>query len=66
MCSMIDKKDPNAVFNSKILHEEFAKEREKKGLYSMQASNNGEGRLARKDKSWSSIPDFFVKLFKSK
>ena len=62
---MSDKRDPNAIFNSRILHEEFNEERKRDGLFSMPPSN-GISRIARKDKSWSSIPDFFLKLMKRK
>ena len=60
----MNKTDNGKIYTSKDLFDEFAKEREKQGLFSMPASNNGEGRIARKDKSWSSVPGFFVNLFK--
>lgn len=62
----MDKVDNDKIYTSKELFDEFAKEREKEGLFSMPASNNGEGTIARKDKSWGSVPGFFVKLFKKK
>ena len=62
----MSKVDNDKIYTSKELFDEFAKEREKAGLFSMPASNNGEGTIARKDKSWNSVPGFFVKLFKKK
>lgn len=60
---MAEKKDDNKIYNSKILHEEFNEERERKGQFTMPQSN-GIVRISGKDKSWSSLPDFFIKLFK--
>ena len=60
------KVEKDKIYTSKELFDEFSKEREKEGLFSMPASNNGEGTIARKDKSWNSVPAFFAKLFKKK
>lgn len=62
----MSKADKDKIYNSKELFDQFEKERDKEGLFSMPASNNGEGTIARKDKSWGSVPGFFAKLLKKK
>ena len=60
----MSKIDNDKIYTSKELFDEVKKEREKEGLFSIPASNNGEGTIARKDKSWDSVPGFFAKLFR--
>ena len=58
------------VVSSKMLHKEMNDDRRREGKTSLPAINNLGGastnNLARKDKSWSSVPDFFVKMSKKK
>lgn len=66
-----EKMDKNReTVNSMELHAEMNEERKKKGDPSMPAINTVGGvstnNLARKDKSWSSVPDFFLKLIRRK
>lgn len=61
--------DNDKIYTSKSLHEEFNAERKRQGLDTMPAINprgGGTSTIARRDKSWSSVPSFFVKLFKKK
>lgn len=56
------------VIDSRKLHEEMNQERKQEGQNSVQAINTIGGvstnNLARKDKSWNSVPDFFIKMVK--
>ena len=56
------------IVDSKMLHKEMNHDRAKEGKPSIPAINTYGGvstnNLARRDKSWSSVPDFFVKLGK--
>ena len=60
----------NEVINSSKLHEEVNQELKQKGKSSIEAINTIGGvstnNLARKDKSWNSVPDFFYKMIKGK
>ena len=60
----------NEVINSSKLHEEVNQELKQKGKSSIEAINTIGGvstnNLARKDKSWNSVPDFFYKMIKCK
>ena len=60
----------NEVINSSKLHEEVNQELKQKGKSSIEAINTIGGvstnNLARKDKSWSSVPDFFYKMIQGK
>jgi uncharacterized membrane protein YfcA len=60
----------NEVINSSKLHEEVNQELKQKGKSSIEAINTIGGvstnNLARKDKSWNSVPDFFYKLIKGR
>ena len=60
----------NEVINSSKLHEEVNQELKQKGKSSIEAINTIGGvstnHLARKDKSWNSVPDFFYKMIKGK
>ena len=61
--------DNDRIITSKDLHKELNEERKRKGLNSVPAINprgGGTSTIARRDKSWSSVPDFFGKLFKKK
>ena len=63
------KKNEERIYTSKDLHEEMNEERRKQGLDELPAINpcrGGTSTLARKDKSWGSVPGFFTKLFKKK
>lgn len=64
-----DGKDRGPV-SSEDLRKEMNREREAKGDDQLPAINNVAGvssnSLARRDKSWSSVPDFFIKMFKRK
>ena len=55
---------------SSDLHEEMNREREQQGESSLPPINTVHGvstnNLARRDHTWSSVPDFFVKLFRGK
>lgn len=62
-------KNDNKIIRSKDLHEKMNEERRAEGKYSMPAINSGQtstDTYARKDKSWSSVPDFFYKMIKGK
>ncbi len=58
------------IINSRKLHEEVNQELKKQGKSGIEAINTIGGvstnNLARKDKSWSSVPDFFYKMIKGK
>ncbi len=58
------------VITSKDLHADMNRERAAKGEESIPAINNVQGastsNLARRDHSWNSVPDFFIKLFRGK
>lgn len=58
----------NEVINSSKLHEEVNQELKQKGKSSIEAINTIGGvstnNLARKDKSWNSVPDFFYKMIR--
>lgn len=58
------------VVRSRDLHESMNREREKQGESSLPSINTVQGTstnsLARRDHSWSSVPDFFIKLFRRK
>ncbi|MBR0456131.1 MAG: hypothetical protein IJJ01_05625, partial [Firmicutes bacterium] len=58
------------IVNSSKLHEEVNRELKEKGKSSIEAINTIGGvstnNLARKDKSWNSVPDFFYKMIKGK
>ena len=60
----------NEVINSSKLHEEVNQELKQKGKSSIEAINTIGGvstnNLARKDKAWNSVPDFFYKMIKGK
>lgn len=60
----------NAVISSRDLHESMNRERKAKGESTLPSINNVQGvssnNLARRDHSWSSVPDFFIKLFRKK
>lgn len=62
--------DEEKAISSKDLHEAMNRERAAKGEDSIPAINNIQGastsNLARRDHSWSSVPDFFIKLFRKK
>ena len=62
--------DKDRIYTSKSLHEELNAERARQGKSQIPVINPCKGgsanSLARKDKSWSSVPDFFVKLFKKR
>lgn len=64
-------KEKNKIFSSANLHQEFNEERRRQGLEEIpinqvSCSCGSSGNLARKDNSWTSIPDFFKKMFKGK
>ncbi len=60
-------KENDKIYTSKSLSEEMNKERARRGEGEIPEINPCKGStntLARKDKSWSSVLDFFVKAFK--
>lgn len=63
-----DDKDDDKINSSKNLHEEVNRERKAKGEPTVPQINTLGGistnNIAARDKSWSSVPDFFIKLFK--
>ena len=65
-----NKDDADRVISSKDLHASMNREREAKGDASLPSINTVSGvstnSLARKDKSWSSVPDFFIKMIRKK
>lgn len=62
--------DLGNVISSRDLHDSMNRERASKGEPSLPSINTVQGvssnNLARRDHSWSSVPDFFVKLFRRK
>lgn len=68
--SMKGFEESNSVISSKDLHESMNRERTSRGETALPTVNNVQGAstntLARRDHSWSSVPDFFVKLFRRK
>ena len=58
------------IVSSKVLHSEVNEDLKKEGKPTIEAINTYGGvstnNLARKDKSWNNVPDFFVKMFKKK
>ncbi len=60
----------NTVVTSKVLQKKVNNERQRRGLYNVPEINNAAGantgNLARKDKSFSSVFDFFIQLFSRK
>ncbi|MDO4396211.1 MAG: hypothetical protein Q4C51_05455 [Clostridia bacterium] len=62
--------DENKIYNSEELYKELNEERAREGKAEMPMVNPCPGgstnSIAQKDKSWSSVPDFFVKMFKRK
>ena len=66
--SGFNSKGDETVITSSVLHDSMNREREAKGEASLPSINNVQGvssnNLARRDHSWSSVPDFFIKLFR--
>ena len=61
--------DQDKIYTSKSLQEEMNAERMLEGKEPLPAINplrGGTGTLARKDRSWKNVPDFFIKAFKKK
>lgn len=60
----------NEIVNSSKLHEEVNQELKRKGKSGIEAINTIGGvstnNLARKDRSWNSVPDFFYKMIKGR
>ncbi len=58
------------ITTSRDLHEQMNRENEREGNTTIPAINATMGtssnNLARRDHSWSSVPDFFIKLIKGK
>ena len=63
-----DSEDTEPVITSRDLLHDINEEREKQGLYELPEVNSRSGGnvYARLDKSFSSVPDFFIKLFSKK
>lgn len=65
-----DSEEIGSVVTTKGLLREVNEEREKQGLHEVpeinSASGASTGTMARKDKSFKSVPDFFIKLFSKK
>lgn len=64
----MSKIDNDRIYTSKSLHDELNAERKRQGLGEMPVINpkgGGPGIIARKDKSWRSVPEFFMKQFKN-
>ena len=65
-----DGEGPENVITTKSMLNDINVEREKKGLHQVPEINNASGAntgtIARKDKSYKSVPDFFIKLFSKK
>ena len=63
-------KGGETTVSSRDLHESMNRERKAKGESSLPAINNVQGAssntLARQDHSWSSVPDFFIKMIRRK
>ena len=66
--SGFNSKDGETVITSRDLHNSMNRERKSKGEATLPSINNVQGvssnNLARRDHSWSSVPDFFIKLFR--
>ena len=64
----IEPEDDDTIISSEYLHEKVNEERKREGKTTVQAINTIGGtstnNLARKDKSWNSVPDFFIKMGK--
>ncbi|MDO4869653.1 MAG: hypothetical protein Q4A65_05135 [Bacillota bacterium] len=62
-------KGSDEIITSQSLHEQVNQERMRDGKESIPAINNIGGtstnNLARRDKSWNSVPDFFIKMAKN-
>lgn len=61
--------DEEKIITSKSLQEEMNQERIRQGKEEVQAINPrgaGTSTMARKDKSWKSVPGFFANLLKRK
>ena len=61
--------DQDKIYTSKSLQEEMNAERMLEGKEPLPAINplrGGTSTIARKDKSWKNVPDFFAKLLKKK
>ena len=61
--------DQDKIYTSKSLLQEMNEERALKGKPPLPAINplrGGTSTIARKDKSWKNVPDFFAKLLKKK
>ena len=65
-----DSEGVESVSTTKTMLKDVNEEREKQGLHQVpeinSASGANTGAMARKDKSFNSVPDFFVKLFSKK
>ena len=64
----IEPEDDDTIISSEYLHEKVNEERKREGKTTVQAINTIGGvstnNLARKDESWNSVPDFFIKMGK--
>ena len=60
--------DDSEVISSSDLHQSMNRERKAQGQAGIPSINNVQGastsNLARRDHSWSSVPDFFIKMFR--
>ena len=66
---MKSKIEDDKIYTSKSLTEEMNEERIRQGKAELPKINpirGGTSTLARKDKSWSSVPEFFAKVLKKK
>lgn len=54
------------IVNSQELHEEMNEKRRQEGKPSLTAINGDTNTYARKDKSWNSVPDFFIQLIRGR
>lgn len=65
----MDKKN-DGIITSKDLHEQMNRENAKDGKTTIPAINATMGtstnNLARRDKSWNSVPDFFAQMIKGR
>ena len=65
-----EKKSSESVVRSSDLLDSVNRDRERRGETTIPAINNVQGassnNLARRDHSWSSVPDFFIKMFRRK
>ncbi len=68
--SRLKSRTDDEIVNSRKLHEEMNQELKQKGKSGIEAINTIGGvstnNLARKDKSWNSVPDFFYKMIRGK